>query len=91
MCLSGHSGRDGRYSDWGENRRQYGHHPDAESADDRIMNETLLRTTELAAQYDDDDVLDAWLANLSPDELDRFLIGMANHDNMATSALDMPA
>lgn len=54
-------------------------------------NETLLRTTELAAQYDDDDVLDAWLANLTPDELDRFLIGMANYESASSSALDLPA
>jgi hypothetical protein len=55
------------------------------------MNETLLRTTELAAQYDDDDVLDAWLANLTPDELDRFLIGMSMQDSASTSAYDLPA
>lgn len=55
------------------------------------MNETVLRYAEPAAQYDDDDVLDAWLANLTPDELDRFLIGIANQTSAAVPAYDLPA
>ena len=55
------------------------------------MNETLLRTTDLAAQYDDDDVLDAWLANLSTDDLDSFLNRVSERDFVAASALDRPA
>jgi hypothetical protein len=54
------------------------------------MNETLTRT-DLAAQYDDDDVLDAWLANLTLDDLDRFLNRISDRDFVAASALDRPA
>jgi hypothetical protein len=55
------------------------------------MNETLLRTTELAAQYDDDELLDAWLANLTTDDLDAFLNRMSERDFAPASALDLPA
>ncbi len=55
------------------------------------MNETLLRTTEPAAQYDDDEVLDAWLAFLTPDDLDSFLNRLSERDFAPASALDLPA
>jgi hypothetical protein len=55
------------------------------------MNETLVRTTQPAAQYDDDDVLDAWLAVLTPDDLDRFLNRLSESDVAAASAFDLPA
>jgi hypothetical protein len=55
------------------------------------MNETLLRTTQPAAQYDDDDLLDGWLATLSTDELDRFLNDLGEREFSATMSFDMPA
>ena len=55
------------------------------------MNDQFLRTAESAAQYDDADVLDAWLAQLSASELDRFLNGIAERDFVTASALDLPA
>jgi hypothetical protein len=55
------------------------------------MNETLLRSPEPAAQYDDDDVLDTWLANLTFDDLDRFLTRLSERELSMVTALDMPA
>ena len=55
------------------------------------MNETVLWYAEPAAQYDDDEVLDAWLANLTPDELDRFLMGISSQTSTTVSAYDLPA
>jgi hypothetical protein len=55
------------------------------------MNETMLRTTQPAAQMDDDEILDGWLSSLTPDDLDRFLNGLGDGEYGSTLAYDLPA
>jgi hypothetical protein len=44
-----------------------------------------------AAQYDDDDVLDRWLASLSPTEFERILGGLADDFGSELVRLDPTA
>jgi len=88
MCSQEQNKRDRRYSSRRKNRRHYGYQPDA---DNRTMNETLLRPTQPTSQIEDDDILDGWLATLSTDDLDRFLNGLSEREYGATVLVDLPA
>jgi len=55
------------------------------------MIEQTIRHHELAAQVDDDDVLDAWLASLTEHDFDLILNGLADGRFSASHSFEVPA
>ena len=55
------------------------------------MIEQTIRHHEIAAQVDDDDVLDTWLASLSEHDFDLILNGLADGRFNAIRAFEVPA